>query len=62
MHTTAESTTSSRNVILVVRHVPEAVSKTREVDVCNTAGNGESTVVCLVARPGSAQTKSEVSV
>jgi hypothetical protein len=62
MHTTAESTTSSQSVILVVRHVPAAVSKTREVDACTTAGNGESTVVCRVARPGSAQTKSEVSV
>jgi len=59
---TAESTTSSRSVILVVRHVVVAVSKTMEVDADTTAGNGESTLSCQVARPGSTETKSEVSV
>jgi hypothetical protein len=39
---TAESTTSSRSVILEVRHVAAAASKTRKVDACTTAGEGKS--------------------
>jgi hypothetical protein len=57
--TAAETTTSSRS-ILVVRHVAVAAAKTREVNTGDTAGNGESTV--RPGAPGSAQTKREVSV
>ena len=39
MCVTAESTTSSRNVILGVRHVEAGVSKTREVNSGPTAGD-----------------------
>jgi hypothetical protein len=39
---TAESTTSSQNVILTVRHVAAAASKTRKVDTGTTAGEGKS--------------------
>jgi hypothetical protein len=39
---TAESTTSSQNVILAVRHVAAAASKTRKVDAGTTAGEGKN--------------------
>jgi sugar lactone lactonase YvrE len=42
---TAESTTSSQNVILAGRHVDVAASKTRKVDTCTTAGEGKSLFV-----------------
>jgi hypothetical protein len=38
---TAESTTSSRSVILAVRHVVAAASKTKKVDAGTTAGEGK---------------------
>jgi ribosomal protein S7 len=38
---TAESTTSSQRVILAVRHVAEAASKTKRVDTSTTAGEGD---------------------
>jgi hypothetical protein len=42
MRETAASTTSSRSVILVVRHVAAAVSETRKVDAGTTASEGKS--------------------
>jgi phosphosulfolactate phosphohydrolase-like enzyme len=47
---TAESTTSSQNVILAVRHVAAAASKTRKVDAGTTAGEGKSATGAGITR------------
>jgi hypothetical protein len=64
---TAESTTSRWSVILAVRHVDAAASKTRKVDACTTAGEGKSALVAVITRWASpsgrsAQIKGAVSV
>jgi hypothetical protein len=64
---TAESTTSSRSVILAVRHVAAAASKTRKVDAGTTAGEGKSAPVAGITRwaspsARSAQIRGAVSV
>jgi hypothetical protein len=64
---TAESTTSSRSVILAVRHVAAAASKTRKVDTGTTAGEGKSAPVAVITRWASpsgrsAQIRGAVSV
>jgi hypothetical protein len=66
-HATAERTTSSQSVILAVRHVAAAASKTRKVDAGTTAGEGNSASVSgstWWASPSarSAQIRGEVSV
>jgi hypothetical protein len=43
---TAQSTTSSRSVILTVRHVAATVSKTRKVNAGTTAGEGAQKRAC----------------
>jgi hypothetical protein len=47
---TAESTTRSQNVILAVRHVAAAASKTRKVDAGTTAGEGKSAPGARITR------------
>jgi site-specific recombinase len=47
---TAKNTTISQIVILAVRHVAAAASKTRKVDACTTAGEGKSAPVAGVTR------------
>jgi hypothetical protein len=64
---TAESTTSSRSVILAVRHVAAAAAKTRKVDTGTTAGEGKSAPVAVITRWASpsgrsAQIRGAVSV
>ncbi len=60
---TAESTTSSQSVILVVRHVPAAVSKTWKVDACPAACDSESSETSITqAVTRSAQIEHAVSV
>jgi hypothetical protein len=64
---TAESTTSSQNVILAVRHVSAAASKTRKVDAGTTAGKGRNAPVAGITRwaspsARSAQIRGAVSV
>jgi hypothetical protein len=64
---TAGSTTISQNVILAVRHVAAAASKTRKVDAGTTAGEGKSapdTGITRWASPSarSAQIRGAVSV
>jgi hypothetical protein len=64
---TAESTTSSQNVILAVRHVAAAASKTRKVDAGTTAGEGKSAPGAGITRGAipsarSAQIRGAVSV
>jgi hypothetical protein len=66
-HATAESTTSSRSVILAVRHVAAAASKTRKVYDCTTAGEGKNAPVTGSTRwaspsARSAQIRGAVSV
>jgi hypothetical protein len=66
-HATAESTTSSQRVILAVRHVAAASSKTRKVDTCTTAGEGKNSPVAGSTRwaspsARSAQIRGAVSV
>jgi hypothetical protein len=56
---TAERTTSSRNVILAVRHVAAVASKTREVDAGTTAGEGKSTPGAVITRWASPSSRSE---
>jgi hypothetical protein len=65
--TAAKSTAGSRSVVLAVRHVAAAVSKTRKVDAGTTAGEGESTPVAVSTRwaspaARSAQLRGAVSV
>jgi hypothetical protein len=64
---TAETTTSSRSVILAVRLVAAAASKTRRVDAGTTAGEGKSAPVAGITRwaspsARSAQIRGAVSV
>jgi hypothetical protein len=65
---TAESTTSSQNVILAIRHVAAAASKTRKVDAGTTVGEGKNAPdadrITRWASPSarSAQIRGEVSV
>jgi hypothetical protein len=55
---TAESTTSSQNVILAVRHVAAAASKTRKVDAGTTAGEGKSALGAGITRWASPSARS----
>jgi hypothetical protein len=55
---TAERTTSSQNVILAVRHVAAAASKTRKVDAGTTAGEGKSAPVPGITRWASPSARS----
>jgi hypothetical protein len=55
---TAESATSSQNVILAVRHVAAAASKTRKVDAGTTAGEGKSAPVAGITRGASPSARS----
>ena len=55
---TAESTTSSQNVILAVRHVDAAASKTRRVDAGTSAGEGKSAPVAGSTRWASLSARS----
>jgi hypothetical protein len=55
---TAERTTNSRNVILAVRHVVSAASKTRKVDAGTTAGEGKSAPVAGITRWASPSARS----
>jgi hypothetical protein len=64
---TAENTTSGQNVILAVRHVAAAASKTRKVDTGTTAGEGKSAPGAGITRwaspsARSAQIRGAVSV
>jgi hypothetical protein len=64
---TAGSTTSSRSVILAVRHVAAAAAITRKVDTSTTAGEGKSEPVTVITRWASpsgrsAQIRGAVSV
>ena len=60
---TAESTTSSLNVVLVVRHVFAAVSKTWEVNAGPAACNSESSAASITQTvTRSAQIEHVVSV
>ena len=55
---TTESTTNSRSVILAVRHVAAAASKTRKVDAGTTAGEGKSAPVAGITRWASSSARS----
>jgi hypothetical protein len=56
---TTEITTSSQNVILAVRHVAAAASKTRKVDAGTTAGAGKSAPDAGITRWASPSARSE---
>jgi phosphosulfolactate phosphohydrolase-like enzyme len=55
---TAKRTTSIQNVILAVRHVAAAASKTRKVDAGTTAGEGKSAPGAGITRGASPSARS----
>ncbi len=65
--TAAKSTVGNQSVVLVVRHVVAATSKTREVDTGTTSGEGKNASVVVSTRWASlagrsAQIRGAVSV